>query len=984
MAKIDTFIIVGILMFSSFTLLIFTSEDALSDKVVGEVHIQTDTIWYEIDSPYYIEGNVTVDQGVNLTIETGVEVRFNGYFSLFVEGNLTALGNSGNMIRFTSNESSPSYEEWDRIQINSTGYANLRFCNISYASYGVFLKSDGNNLFSNSISYGFEGLHLLYSSGNTILNNVIYNQHRGIYLSFSDSNEIRFNHIHSNSGDGISILYSSDNAMANNNISFNGDYGIKLNSSEGNFIFHNNFIDNADQAYDYTYGNTWNYTYPTGGNFWSDYTGEDVNRSENQDVPGSDGIGDEPYNISGAAKAVDHYPLMSKASEIAPTLINLVSPMNNSIIRNGTTIDLEIVSLDIDHVNYSKNGGPNQTITLPYDIDTTGWPDGNATIDVFVVDTNGFVNSSWYFFVIDSVKPTIQLNSPLNNSIFRAGEIVNLSIVDPHIKSVYYYLNMGSKQNLLFPYDIDTCLWPDDYYTIEIHALDIAGNKNYTSYEFTVDSTPPMISLNSPANNSYIKPGVPINFSISDDHLASINFSVDDGPIQSFTTQYLVNTSLLDDGNHTITVNAVDNISNHISKSFEFVTDSVPPSFILSSPQNNSIIKAGVPLNFSVFDENPFTFKYNLMKGETMILEAPYNINTSNWSDQRYTINVNITDLAGNTNKSYYNITIDSIEPQIILISPENNSNIQSGINIVFLIYESNLAYANYSVNGGENQSLMPSMEINTTGWYDGTYYIEVFCGDMVGNNASKSFVIHIDTINPRVSSSNPKNKDDGVLVESIITITFDELMDKLSVISALSISPAINNTTAWSLDNLTLIITPVANLTNDTTYTIIINTTAKDLAGNALEEDFVLTFSTSPGKKDDNPWLVLMFLALIILVVVIILLGIVYLRKKRESEEPKGPVEELEDMYAEIRAEEDIKAMESMLEDEEKFGERFAEAKVILNEAKKAFEKQDYKAVTVYEKTLRDIAEEATDEEENEGEGETENQLEPGKDTEE
>jgi hypothetical protein len=48
--------------------------------------------------------------------------------------------------------------------------------------------------------------------------------------------------------------------------------------------------------------------YPTGGNFWSDYNGVDEFSGENQDEPGSDGIGDTPHKIND--KLIDNYPMM--------------------------------------------------------------------------------------------------------------------------------------------------------------------------------------------------------------------------------------------------------------------------------------------------------------------------------------------------------------------------------------------------------------------------------------------------------------------------------------------------------------------------------------------------------------------------------------------------------------------------------------------------------------------------------------------------
>ena len=48
---------------------------------------------------------------------------------------------------------------------------------------------------------------------------------------------------------------------------------------------------------------------PSGGNYWSDYAGADVKSGPNQDLPGSDGIGDTPYIID--VNNTDRYPLMN-------------------------------------------------------------------------------------------------------------------------------------------------------------------------------------------------------------------------------------------------------------------------------------------------------------------------------------------------------------------------------------------------------------------------------------------------------------------------------------------------------------------------------------------------------------------------------------------------------------------------------------------------------------------------------------------------
>ena len=75
---------------------------------------------------------------------------------------------------------------------------------------------------------------------------------------------------------------------------------------ENNYIYHNNFM--GTQVFD-PHTNYWDNGYSSGGNYWSDYAGVDENRGENQNIPGSDGIGDTPYIIPGDNNR-DRYPLM--------------------------------------------------------------------------------------------------------------------------------------------------------------------------------------------------------------------------------------------------------------------------------------------------------------------------------------------------------------------------------------------------------------------------------------------------------------------------------------------------------------------------------------------------------------------------------------------------------------------------------------------------------------------------------------------------
>ncbi|UCG70674.1 MAG: right-handed parallel beta-helix repeat-containing protein, partial [Thermoplasmata archaeon] len=175
-------------------------------------------------------------------------------------------------------------------------------------SIGILLGfSMRNNISNNNVSRNWVGLgiQLAHSDGNNVHdNNALYNGY-GIGFSMSENNVFMGNNI-TNCNTGFFSWSTRNNVIMSNNIS-DCDYGLVLYFSLSNRIYHNNIINNIVQAQDDGL-NYWDDGYPSGGNYWSDYTGIDNFKGPNQDQPGSDGIGDTEYLID--SNSIDHYPLM--------------------------------------------------------------------------------------------------------------------------------------------------------------------------------------------------------------------------------------------------------------------------------------------------------------------------------------------------------------------------------------------------------------------------------------------------------------------------------------------------------------------------------------------------------------------------------------------------------------------------------------------------------------------------------------------------
>ncbi len=178
--------------------------------------------------------------------------------------------------------------------------------------YSLFKMGDfsvNNNVIASDGSHS--GITCAQGSGGFGIN--VYDNAVAITGSFEfDGNEI------SSCWVGLN-LYSVKDAIARNNLMQNCSYGIYLQNSANNLIYHNNFINNTIQAYvTPNYNNTWDNGYPSGGNYWSDYNGTDSFSGPYQNVAGSDGIGDTPYEIN--ENNTDRYPLVTFLDSYPPTI----------------------------------------------------------------------------------------------------------------------------------------------------------------------------------------------------------------------------------------------------------------------------------------------------------------------------------------------------------------------------------------------------------------------------------------------------------------------------------------------------------------------------------------------------------------------------------------------------------------------------------------------------------------------------------------
>ncbi len=175
-------------------------------------------------------------------------------------------------------------------------------------------------------------------------------------------------------------------------------------------IFNNSFVDNTpDQAEDAgsDFVNLWNKSYPVGGNYWSDYSGDDHFSGPGQDVGGSDGFGDDPYGIDG--DSFDHYPRMVPV----PATIRPVALFDAAPVPGDTINPISFDASSSYHPDPTKSitgyrwdfqgDGIFDTGYLPGPVTSHQYSAvGNYTVILEVVDQDGMTNITTSVITIQS------------------------------------------------------------------------------------------------------------------------------------------------------------------------------------------------------------------------------------------------------------------------------------------------------------------------------------------------------------------------------------------------------------------------------------------------------------------------------------------------------------------------------------------------------------------------------------------------------
>ena len=317
------------------------------------------------------------------------------------------------------------------------------------------------------------------------------------------------------------------------------------------------------------------------------------------------------------------------------------------------------------------------------------------------------------------------------------------------------------------------------------------------------------------------------------------------------------------------------------------------PTVLSTDPANNAVGVALAKLVTATFSEpmdatSITTFTFAVRQGSTAVAGAvtyagsiatftPASALSTN-KIYSVTITTGAKDMAGNalavnfTSSFTTGDAADTAAPQVTSTNPANNATGIAQNKVVaivfseamtattinastFTLFQGTTAVAGAVAYSGTTATFTPAADLTNGLVYTAT--IKTGAKDVAGNALAANTVWNFtvgppDVIVPIISSINPVIDATGVANNKVVSITFNEAMDPLTITgSTFTVkqgTTAVAGTVAYA--GMIATFTPTNILSANVTYTATVTTGAKDLAGNALAADKVWSFTTGTSTS--------------------------------------------------------------------------------------------------------------------------------------
>ena len=422
--------------------------------------------------------------------------------------------------------------------------------------------------------------------------------------------------------------------------------------------------------------------------------------------------------------------------------------------------------------------------------------DGSHTIYVEIREGSTVVAAAHVNIRVDTTPPVARILYPKSNG-YVGGTAITARWCATDASGIEHY--EISIDNGVWVNTAASTTWTftglnEGTHLLRLRACDKAGNVGTTYVTFTVDLTPPVVSITSPRDGAVVSSSK-INVSWEGyDALSGAGYyqvRVDGSEWQNVSLKTHYEFDNLKEGNHTITVKMYDVAGNSATASVGITVDKTPPVVNILSPLNNSYLNGSlgaVDVQWWGADNiGIHHYEVNLDRTEWLNVGTSENYLLALPSPGKHTLYVKAVDMGGNAKVSSVTFIVDTKPPVFYIISPAENTIFNShAVTVRWKGYD-NYQIERYlvRVDGGSWEDVGKN-----TSWSlslkNGNHYIAIRAVDGAGNTYTDGVKVTVDDEPPDLLIESPEAGE--YLNTSYVTVKW-EGKDNISGVAYFEVS---------------------------------------------------------------------------------------------------------------------------------------------------------------------------------------------------
>jgi Rieske Fe-S protein len=365
----------------------------------------------------------------------------------------------------------------------------------------------------------------------------------------------------------------------------------------------------------------------------------------------------------------------------------------------------------------------------------------------------------------DTTAPEITLLSPEAGAIYATREIILEVKADEPVSNWSYRLNGGE---IIAVESVNgsvklTLTADEGTNTVEIYAVDGVGNTGMSVVSFSVDATPPNITVLSPEKGKIYATREIILEVEADEPVSNWSYRLNGGEIIAVeSVNGSVNVTLTaDEGTNTVEIYAVDGVGNTGMSVVSFSVDTTPPNIAVLSPETGKTYATNA-LTLELKADEPISYwSYRLNGKERKQITTGCSTNGSvsvmlSAEEGANKVEIYAEDSVGNVGVEAVMLNVDTTPPQITVLSPVNLQIFTTKEIMLELKADEPIYNWSYRLNGEElmtftvESSANERVTIPLIAKFD-TNIVKIYAEDSVGNTGTT--IVSFIVVNPCISS---------------------------------------------------------------------------------------------------------------------------------------------------------------------------------------------------------------------------------------